>query len=123
MRNPIATKPLSQAVQLPAELLVCKKTEARCFTPVYFHSALSFKGSHIQEFSDLMDFVKANPKKVTSELLSKMEGLFEKVIRSNYKEEHFINKGSLGEVYRINEKYVFKIERNQEIDTKGFKLA
>jgi len=114
-----------------AGAFVCKKVlpelGSRGLSPVYFHPSFktSFTGgaSHIKEFSDLMDVFNKNPKKMTSELALKMEDLFSKVLESNHNEAFFIGGGTFGDVYRINDKYVFKTVKNIEVEKKGFTLA
>lgn len=76
----------------------------------------------IKEFCELFDFAIAEPQKVTQKSLKKLGECFTEVASNSF-EENFINHGRDFNVFRLNDKYVYKMPRRCHADMDGFEIS
>lgn len=106
-----------------ASHLTCKNS-LPVLNAAYFHPTFLGNTQQIEEFSGLLDFARNNTKKITPKLLKKLNYLFKSALDITIKNEKaFINNGKDANVYRLDDKYVFKVSKSGNITDNGFQIV
>lgn len=101
---------------------ITSPTALKPFSPAYFHPSFASNAQTITLLDELLDFVSKNPTNVTGKMLDDLSLHFNKVAKTTHGK--FINNGKVGNVYRLSDKYVFKIPvEEHEIKADEFRVV